>query len=200
MSKPLEVYNAQYGTEGHWVNITKEVTALIKNDSSLDFTVDPNTFKVPDPAPGIKKTCQVYVYFNGEKKEHLFQKNDGEQLVITAPPLKEEKKDDLGSSTMNIVWYTLVTFIGVFFVLCSYNFGTNGIGMQFIGILLALAVAGTSMSFAIIESGYGPVGLFFFVLFVAGLQTFLAFSIEVISPGWLNWKKMYDSATLATPE
>lgn len=186
----LEILQARYGDSMHGVRVTEEIKKLVKN-GALNFTVSAQTLGVLDPAPGIKKTCQVIVSINGGANT-VFTAEDGEQIVINAPTIK---KDDgpksAGSQFTAVIWYILVTFIGTFFTACSYSFGAYGLGSSFLGILFALVVAAISITLGVTQSNAGPFGLLWLVLGAGGVPLSIAFMICLVDPTYINfdWAK-----------
>jgi hypothetical protein len=197
----LDIIKATYGAEQHSEDVTKAVKDLIR-DGSLSLTVSPQAFGIIDPAPGVKKLLQVNASLNGAAPT-LFSAEDSNQLVINAPTIKkDEGPKSPGSQVTSVVWYILVAFIGTFFIVCSYYFGANGLGSNFVGILFALIVTAITITLGITQSNAGPIGLLWLVLGAGGIQLFIAFIISVFDPNFINFdwaKKTVVQAVTDTP-
>lgn len=186
----LEIVKATYGAEQYSEDVTKAVRDLIR-DGSLSITVSPQAFGIIDPAPGVKKILQVNASLNGAAPT-LFSAEDSKQLVINAPTIKkDEGPKSAGSQVIVVIWYGLVAFIGTFFIVSSYRFGTLGLGSSFLGMLFALVVATITVTLGISQSHSGVAGLITLVIGAASIQLFIAFSISMFNPDYINfdWAK-----------
>jgi hypothetical protein len=184
--KGLEILQASYGAQGATQDVTKETQKLIKN-GSLSFTVDPQSFGILDPAPGVKKTFQANVSLNGAPAT-LFTKDHGEQMVINAPTVDpEDAPKSPGNQVLGVFWYFLVSLIGSFFVFSAYSFGAYGLKSSTLGWVFAGIVAAATLSFGIAESSAGPAGLFIFVIGVALFQATTVFVVCLFNPDWIDF-------------
>ena len=185
--KGLEILKATYGAEQHSEDVTKAVKDLIKN-GSLSLTVSPQAFGIVDPAPGVKKLLQVNASINGAPPT-LFPQEDGKQLVINAPTIKnEEGPKGPADQVSTAIWYSLVALVGTF---SSYYFGTYSLHSKILGIILALAFATASITIGSTQSQVGLAGLLMLILMPLGGMLFLVFVISVINPDWIDfsWSK-----------
>lgn len=149
--KKLVVTSAQYGVPGvNMVDVKDKVIGLI-NDDSLSFTVSPETFGVPDPAPGVIKTVKIDGTLN--KVSLHVEKNDGEQVSIN--PKVEATKPATGpfEQIQNAIWYGVVALIGTYMAYSIYYIGAKGIGSYVIGGILAMYVGYLFMRAAFSASG-----------------------------------------------
>lgn len=130
----FKILKATYGIQGNFTDVTKEVQAMI-NDDSLDFTVSAQSLGILDPAPGVKKTFQAKVVIN-DGKPTIMSKEDGEQFTINAKS-KKGKSGPTGTqaSFMSAVFKNVITFLTWFFVvfgfLASYKVGAHLFGNVF---------------------------------------------------------------------
>lgn len=186
----LKVIKATYGTSEHLEDVTKVVEKLVSAKGELSFNVNPNTFGILDPAPGIKKTFQANISIN-DGSPTLLTKDDGEQFVVNAPdPNPTTSDNSVGGAVNQILWYTLVSLIGTYFTVSYYIFGTYMIGSSIIGSILALLMASTTVTFAFTSSSLGVAGLipFFFGSFI--VQLLLVFTVSLYDPHWLNFDSL----------
>ena len=185
----LEVLKASYGVQGTFTDVTEETKKLIK-DGTLSFTVSPQTLGILDPAPGVKKTYQVNVSINGAAPTQ-FTKDDGEQLVINAPTVaKDEKKDTPGDQVLNVVFYTLASVAGAYFAWSFYSFGTKGLKFWIVGVLGALVIVSSTITFAISGSSFSGGGLIAFTLGIAYLQFSAVFLISLFFPDYISFDEL----------
>jgi len=185
----LEVLKASYGVQGTFTDVTEETKKLIKA-GTLSFTVSPQTLGILDPAPGVKKTYQVNVSLNGAAPTQ-FTKDDGEQLVINAPTVpKDEKKDTPGDQVVNVVFYTLASIAGTYFAWSFYSFGTKGLKFWIVGVLGALAIVSSTITFSIAGSSFSGGGLIAFIIGIAYLQFIAVFLISLFFPDYISFDEL----------
>ena len=96
----LKVIKATYGTSEHLEDVTKVIEKLVSAKGELSFNVNPNTFGILDPAPGIKKTFQANISINGGSPT-LLTKDDGEQFVVNAPDPNPAKPDNTAGGAIS---------------------------------------------------------------------------------------------------
>lgn len=185
----LEVLKASYGVQGTFTDVTEETKKLIK-DGTLSFTVSPQTLGILDPAPGVKKTYQVNVSLNGAAPTQ-FTKDDGEQLVINAPTVtSDEEKDSPGEQVVNVVFYTLASIAGTYFAWSFYSFGTKGLKFWIVGVLGALAIVSSTITFSIAGSSFSGGGLIAFIIGIAYLQFIAVFLISLFFPDYISFDEL----------
>lgn len=148
--KELIITKAEYGVPGvNMVDVKDKVTSLI-NDGSLSFTVSPETFGIPDPAPGVIKTVKIDGTLS--KVALHVEKNDGEQVSIN-PKVQATKVTGPFEQIQNSIWYGVVALIGTYMAYSIYYIGSKGIGSYVIGALLAMYVGYLFMRAAFSTSG-----------------------------------------------
>jgi hypothetical protein len=183
----LKVIKATYGTSEHLEDVTKVVEKLVSAKGELSFNVNPNTFGILDPAPGIKKTFQANISINGGSPT-LLTKDDGEQFVVNAPDPNPAKPDNTaGGAISQILWYSLVSLIGTYFAVSYYIVGANLIGSSIVGVILALLMASSTITFAFSSSSLGVAGLIPFFLGSFIIQLLIVFAVSLYDPNWLNF-------------
>ena len=186
----LKVIKATYGTPEHLEDVTKVVEKLVSDKGELSFNVGPNAFGILDPAPGIKKTFQANISINGGDPT-LMTKDDGEQFVVNAPDPNPSKPDNTaGGAISQILWYSLVSLIGTYFAVSYYIVGANLIGSSIIGVILALLMASSTVTFALTSSSLGVAGLIPFFLGSFIVQVLVVFAISLYDPNWLNFDSL----------
>jgi len=184
--KGLEVLKASYGVQGTFTDVTEQTKKLVK-DGTLSFTVSPQTLGILDPAPGVKKTYQVNVSLNGAAPTQ-FTKDDGEQIVINSPTVKtDEKKDTPGGQVLNVVFYTLASVAGAYFAWSFYNFGTKGLKFWIVGVIGALVIVSSTITFAVAGSSFSGAGLFAFVLGIGFVQFWAVYFISLFAPNYIDF-------------
>lgn len=149
--KKLIITSATYGVPGvNMVDVKDKVTGLI-NDDTVSFTVSPDTFGIPDPAPGVIKTVKIDGTLS--KVALHVEKNDGEQVSIN--PKVDATKPVTGpfDQIQNAIWYGVVALIGTYMACSIYYIGAKGIGNYVIGGLLAIYVGYLFMRAAFSTSG-----------------------------------------------
>lgn len=183
----LKVIKATYGTSEHLEDVTKVIEKLVSAKGELSFNVNPNTFGILDPAPGIKKTFQANISINGGSPT-LLTKDDGEQFVVNAPDPNPAKPDNTaGGAISQILWYSLVSLIGTYFAVSYYIVGANLIGSSIVGVILALLMASSTITFAFSSSSLGVAGLIPFFLGSFIIQLLIVFAVSLYDPNWLNF-------------
>lgn len=183
----LKIIKATYGTPEHLEDVTKVVDKLVSAKGELSFNVGPNAFGILDPAPGIKKTFQANISINGGNPT-LMTKDDGEQFVVNAPDPSPPKPDNTAGGAINqILWYSLVSLIGTYFAVSYYIVGANLIGSSIVGVILALLMASSTITFALTSSSLGVAGLIPFFLGSFIIQVLVVFAVSLYDPNWLNF-------------
>ena len=183
----LKIIKATYGTPEHLEDVTKVVEKLVSDKGELSFNINPNAFGILDPAPGIKKTFQANIAIN-DGNPTLMTKDDGEQFTVNVPNPSAPKPDDSAGGAINqILWYTLVSLIGTYFAVSYYIVGANLIGSSIIGVILALLMASSTITFALTSSSIGVAGLIPFFLGSFIIQVILVFTVSLYDPNWLNF-------------
>lgn len=183
----LKIIKATYGTPEHLEDVTKVVEKLVSDKGELSFNINPNAFGILDPAPGIKKTFQANISIN-DGNPTLMTKDDGEQFTVNVPNPSAPKPDDSAGGAINqILWYTLVSLIGTYFAVSYYIVGANLIGSSIIGVILALLMASSTITFAFSSSSLGVAGLIPFFLGSFIIQVILVFTVSLYDPNWLNF-------------
>ena len=183
----LKIIKATYGTPEHLEDVTKVVEKLVSDKGELSFNINPNAFGILDPAPGIKKTFQANISIN-DGNPTLMTKDDGEQFTVNVPNPSAPKPDDSAGGAINqILWYTLVSLIGTYFAVSYYIVGANLIGSSIIGVILALLMASSTITFALTSSSIGVAGLIPFFLGSFIIQVILVFTVSLYDPNWLNF-------------
>jgi hypothetical protein len=134
--KGLSILKASYGTEGNFIDVTKEVKGLVK-DGEVDIVVSPQTLGILDPAPGVIKTLQVQHTINGGNK-NLETKKDGEQLKLSAPNIKQ--KTSSGFNIFSNLFTGIIIFIVGAFAIESFHAGTKIFGSLIGWLFLALTL------------------------------------------------------------
>lgn len=186
----LKVIKATYGTSEHLEDVTKVVEKLVSAKGELSFNVNPNTFGILDPAPGIKKTFQANISIN-DGSPTLLTKDDGEQFVVNAPnPNPTTSDNSVGGAISQILWYTLVSLIGTYFAVSYYIVGANLIGSSIVGVILALLMASSTITFAFSSSSLGVAGLIPFFLGSFIIQLLIVFTVSLYDPHWLNFDSL----------
>jgi len=186
----LKIIKATYGTPEHLEDVTKVVEKLVSDKGELSFNINPNAFGILDPAPGIKKTFQANISINGGNPT-LMTKDDGEQFTVNVPNLSAPKPDDSAGGAINqILWYTLVSLIGTYFAVSYYIVGANLIGSSIIGVILALLMASSTITFAFSSSSLGVAGLIPFFLGSFIIQVILVFTVSLYDPNWLDFDSL----------
>ena len=186
----LKVIKATYGTSEHLEDVTKVVEKLVSAKGELSFNVNPNTFGILDPAPGIKKTFQANISIN-DGSPTLLTKDDGEQFVVNAPdPNPTTSDNSVGGAISQILWYTLVSLIGTYFAVSYYIVGANLIGSSIVGVILALLMASSTITFAFSSSSLGVAGLIPFFLGSFIIQLLIVFAVSLYDPNWLNFDSL----------
>lgn len=137
----LNVTKASYGITGNFTDVTKEVQSMVQ-DGSIDFTVSAQNLGILDPAPGVTKTFQIQYTINGGTST-LLQKNDGDQITISAPP-DTSKPTAPASGVAKVFGYVhlaLGIFLVIFLAAMGYFTGKllapGGLGIA-VGILLGV--------------------------------------------------------------
>jgi hypothetical protein len=185
--KGLEVLKASYGTSQQMTDVTKEVKKLVRDDGSLSFNVNANSFGVLDPAPGVKKTFQANISINGGNPT-LMIKEDGEQFAVNIPdPTPPKQEDTTGGAISKILWYVLTALIGTYFAISYYIFGTSVVGSSILGIILAVIMASSTLTFALSSSSLGVAALIPFFLGSFIFQLLLVFAASLYDPNWINF-------------
>ena len=183
----LKIIKATYGTPEHLEDVTKVVEKLVSDKGELSFNINPNAFGILDPAPGIKKTFQANISIN-DGNPTLMTKDDGEQFTVNVPNPSAPKPDDsAGGAISQILWYSLVSLIGTYFAVSYYIVGANLIGSSIIGVILALLMASSTITFALTSSSIGVAGLIPFFLGSFIIQVILVFTVSLYDPNWLNF-------------
>jgi hypothetical protein len=186
----LKVIKATYGTSEHLEDVTKVVEKLVSAKGELSFNVNPNTFGILDPAPGIKKTFQANISIN-DGSPTLLTKDDGEQFVVNAPnPNPTTSDNSVGGAISQILWYSLVSLIGTYFAVSYYIVGANLIGSSIVGVILALLMASSTITFAFSSSSLGVAGLIPFFLGSFIIQLLIVFTVSLYDPNWLNFDSL----------
>ena len=186
----LKVIKATYGTSEHLEDVTKVVEKLVSAKGELSFNVNPNTFGILDPAPGIKKTFQANISIN-DGSPTLLTKDDGEQFVVNAPnPNPTTSDNSVGGAISQILWYSLVSLIGTYFAVSYYIVGANLIGSSIVGVILALLMASSTITFAFSSSSLGVAGLIPFFLGSFIIQLLIVFTVSLYDPHWLNFDSL----------
>lgn len=186
----LKVIKATYGTSEHLEDVTKVVEKLVSAKGELSFNVNPNTFGILDPAPGIKKTFQANISIN-DGSPTLLTKDDGEQFVVNAPnPNPTTSDNSVGGAISQILWYSLVSLIGTYFAVSYYIVGANLIGSSIVGVILALLMASSTITFAFSSSSLGVAGLIPFFLGSFIIQLLIVFAVSLYDPNWLNFDSL----------
>jgi hypothetical protein len=186
----LKIIKATYGTPEHLEDVTKVVEKLVSDKGELSFNVGPNAFGILDPAPGIKKTFQANISIN-DGNPTLMTKDDGEQFTVNVPNPSAPKPDDSAGGAVNqILWYTLVSLIGTYFAVSYYIVGANLIGSSIIGVILALLMASSTVTFALTSSSLGVAALIPFFLGSFIIQVMLVFAVSLYDPNWLNFDSL----------
>ena len=183
----LKILQANYGNEQHVVDVTAAVKTLNIN-GSVSLTVSPQAFGILDPAPGFAdKKLQVNASINGGPPT-LFIQDEGKQLVINAPSLKEDDgPKTVNSQLLTVGWYTIVSLIGAYFAYSSYQFGEKGLGSPFLGKMFGIVIVGISLSFAVSDSNHSLYGLPSFIISIAIFQLGLAYCISLLYPDRINF-------------
>ena len=200
----LKVTNAIYGSDQLTTNVTKQVSELVKKDA-LNFKVDFNILKVPDPAPGVKKTLQVYVTFkNDPDRQHLYKKNDGEQMLITVPNLnqneEEKKKNEPVNQFDQVLKYCVVAFFGAFLTISAYRLGSEGFKSwgTMVGIILALMTA--SSAFGVASSSTGVIGAVFSMIGVMFTILQFVFVVSLYDEKAIDFSYAYKNVVVPVQE
>jgi hypothetical protein len=158
----LTVKQAMYGVgPSSWTDVTSQTQSLIQ-DGNLNFTVSSQAFGIIDPAPGVKKTFQGLISINGGKPS-LLTKDDTEVFDLSAPTLDKKEKPNHPGIIASIIFYFLVSLIGVYFAYSSYRLVDEGFGWKgsIWGILFAAMILGGFVSFGAADVQYGVLGLLF---------------------------------------
>jgi hypothetical protein len=186
----LSVKKAMYGVEPSWTDVTKETSSLIQ-DGNLNFTVSPQAFGIIDPAPGVKKTFQGLISINGGKPS-LLTKDDGEVFDLSAPTLNNKDKPNHPGILASILFYFLVSILGVYFSYSSYRLVVEGLGWSSLwGYLFATIILGGFISFGAADVRLGVLGLLFStpsLIFLLLLFVFLilCYDLNYIDFSYLN--------------
>lgn len=192
--KGLEVIKASYGAENATQDVTKEVKALVKDDS-LNFTVDSNTFHILDPAPGVKKNLQVQLSVNGGQPMTIPPVEEGKLFVFNSPTPKKDEVDRSATGQLSTtLWYSFVALVGSYFAFSAYKLGSIGFESSILGIILAASITLGFMVIAV--SGSGVIGMIFSlpaILLVMFLAVFLA---SLYKPNSINFT--YGSKLMAS--
>ena len=76
---PIRIYSASYGTPGNLIDVTDRIQEMVSN-GIYEGTVDPSTFRIPDPAYGIVKQLFLHYRIRGKETELIMQ--DGKTFRI----------------------------------------------------------------------------------------------------------------------
>lgn len=134
--KGISILKASYGTEGNFVDVTKEVNGLIR-DGELDVVVSAQSLGILDPAPGVVKTLQIQYTINGGNK-NLDTKQDGQQVKISAPDVKE--KTHKGFNIFSNMYTGIIIFIIGALAIESMHVGNKIFGSSIGWLFFALAL------------------------------------------------------------
>jgi hypothetical protein len=185
----LKILTATYGSDDHLQWVTSIVKKLV-NNGSLSITVSPQALGIVDPAPGVKKILQVNVSINGAPAT-LFTAEDGNQLVINAPTVtSDEKKDSPAGQVWNVFYYSASSLIGAYLALSFYKFGLNGLKSWIVGVVGAIVIVLSTISFAISGSSFSGGGLIAFTLGIAYLQFSAVFLISLFFPDYISFDEL----------
>jgi hypothetical protein len=134
--KGISILKASYGTEGNFVDVTKEVSGLLR-DGELDVVVSAQSLGILDPAPGVIKTLQIQYTINGGNK-NLDTKQDGQQVKLSAPDVKE--KTHKGFNIFTNMYTGIIIFIIGALAIESMHAGTKIFGSSIGWVFFALAL------------------------------------------------------------
>jgi len=84
----------------------------------------------------------------------------------------------------------LVSLIGTYFAVSYYIVGANLIGSSIIGVILALLMASSTITFAFSSSSLGVAGLIPFFLGSFIIQVILVFTVSLYDPNWLDFDSL----------
>jgi hypothetical protein len=190
--KGLEVIKASYGAENATQDVTKEVKALVKDDS-LNFTVDPNTFHILDPAPGVKKTLQVQLSVNGGQSTTIPPVEDGKLFVFNSPTPKKDEVDRSATGQLSTtLWYSFVALVGAYFAFSAYKLGSNGFKSSLLGWVLGFIIALSFIQFA--TAGSGVLQLIVSLPSLLFVVFFVVFAYSLFDPNAIDFN--YGQKTL----
>lgn len=140
----LNITKASYGITGNFTDVSKEVQSMVQ-DGTIDFTVSAQNLGILDPAPGVSKTLQVQYTINGGTST-LMQKNDGDQVTISAPPDSTKPTAPVtgAAKLFGYVHLALGIFLAIFLAAMGYYTGKL-IAPGGFGIALGVALAVVSI-------------------------------------------------------
>lgn len=190
--KGLEVIKATYGADNATQDVTKEVKALVKDDS-LNFTVDANTFHILDPAPGVKKNLQVQLSVNGGQPTTIPPVEDGKLFVFNSPAPKKDEVDRSASGQLSTtLWYSFVALVGAYFAFSAYKLGSNGFKSSLLGWVLGFIIALSFLRFA--TQGSGVIQLIVSLPSLLFVVFFVVFGYSLVYPNTIDFN--YGEKTL----
>jgi hypothetical protein len=166
----LTILKASYGTTGNFTDVSKEVQSMVQ-DGTIDFTVSAQNLGILDPAPGVQKTFQMQYTINGGTAT-LMQKNDGDQVSISAPPdTSSSGPVSAATSLFGYVHLAFGIFLSIFLAAMGFYTG-RVIAPGALGIALGVLLAVMSM----FSMG---VSIFFIVFLYAVFGGVLLFPTQV---------------------
>jgi len=159
----LVIKEATYGKGSNYVNVTRHLQSLIKNDS-IDVVVGPNTMG-SDPSVGSAKSLSVTYVMDGNQQQKTIA--DGSTFsVYTTAPEKANPRETAGraaSSVFSTLMGGLSTFLHLLGVGIAYKVGTT-VFDPIVGYVLT--------AFALVIPYFGlwgiPFIIFFYRLFAMG--------------------------------
>jgi hypothetical protein len=189
MSEPpegIKILLASYGDQ-RLVDVTEQVKKQLTN-GIINFTVSPGGLGIPNPSSeGIKNRLQVNVSLNGGQPT-LFTKYDGDQLVINSPTVqKQDKKDSAANQIANIFFYTLAALLGSYLAMSFYKFGKGALGSWIVGLVGAISIISSTVTFGIAESSVTGAALMAFTIGIAFLQFGIVFVISIFFPDYIDF-------------
>ena len=173
----LKITKASYGVQGNFIDVTKEVQAMIV-DGGLSFTVSAQSLGILDPAPGVKKSFQAQTIINGGTPS-ILSKEDGEQFAISAPAAKKGSSGPVtGSlSIFGYIFYGIAIFLGIAYVLFTIGSGYQT-GLAMGGQIVAVIFAILAPAFYIPMQ----IGIFIYSLVFGGTLIFKSIELPMSLP------------------
>lgn len=163
----LNITKASYGITGNFTDVTKEVQSMVQ-DGTIDFTVSAQNLGILDPAPGVQKTFQMQYTINGGTST-LMQKNDGDQVTVSAPPDSSKPTAPVtgAAKVFGYVHLAVAIFLSIFLGAMGYYTGRaivpGGFGIA-LGCILAVmsifSMGGSLFLIMIVYALFGGVVLF----------------------------------------
>lgn len=163
----LNITKASYGITGNFTDVTKEVQSMVQ-DGSIDFTVTPQNLGILDPAPGVTKTFQMQYTINGGNST-LMQKNDGDQVSLSAPPDSSKPTAPVtgAAKVFGYVHLAFAIFLSIFFAAAGYYTGQaivpGGFGVALglvLGVMSIFSLGGSLFFIVMIYALFGGVVMF----------------------------------------